>query len=385
MYFYGFTSVDDQKQIPIVHPVINHEYVFAQPVLGGELSHPQQPDQHQPARAPNFDAITPPAAANGLVHDHERRPERTRPPTIASCAASPATTRAPRPSCSGGAPSSIRSARCSRRSCRCARDVASVDITGAPGVSNFTTPGQNEVARFMPTAGVEYRYPFINVQSWGTQTIEPIAQFVVRPNETNIGALPNEDSQSFMFDASNLFRVQQVRGLGSRRGRRAAQCRRPVHRPVQSGRLPQRPGRAVLPSVRTEFVRGGEPDQYRPRQRTGQGAVRLRRARGLPAQLAALAHLALPLRRGRPLAAAIRIRGDVQLRALDDHGHVRLLRAAAGDRLPGRAAKASPRPPGSSCRRTGRHSAASGTTCGPISSTRPRSAWATSTTASSWP
>ena len=38
MYFYGFTSVDDQKQIPIVHPVLNHEYVFARPVLGGELS-----------------------------------------------------------------------------------------------------------------------------------------------------------------------------------------------------------------------------------------------------------------------------------------------------------------------------------------------------------
>ena len=38
LYFYGFTSVDDQKQIPIVHPVLNHEYVFARPVLGGELS-----------------------------------------------------------------------------------------------------------------------------------------------------------------------------------------------------------------------------------------------------------------------------------------------------------------------------------------------------------
>ncbi len=91
-------------------------------------------------------------------------------------------------------------------------DLASVDITGAPGVSNFITTGQTEVARFMPTAGVEYRYPFINVQSWGTQTIEPIAQLVMSPNETNIGALPNEDSQSFMFDASNLFRANKFAG-----------------------------------------------------------------------------------------------------------------------------------------------------------------------------
>jgi LPS-assembly protein len=91
-------------------------------------------------------------------------------------------------------------------------DLATIDVTGAPGVSNFTTPGQTELARFMPSAGLEYRYPFINVQSWGTQTIEPIAQVVLRPNETHIGALPNEDSQSFMFDASNLFRSNKFGG-----------------------------------------------------------------------------------------------------------------------------------------------------------------------------
>jgi LPS-assembly protein len=91
-------------------------------------------------------------------------------------------------------------------------DLASVNVSADPGVSNFVTTGSNDVARFMPTVGLEYRYPFINVQSWGTQTIEPIAQLVIRPNETNIGALPNEDSQSFMFDASNLFRSNKFSG-----------------------------------------------------------------------------------------------------------------------------------------------------------------------------
>ena len=43
----------------------------------------------------------------------------------------------------------------------------------------------------MPTIGLEYRYPFISVQSWGTQTIEPIAQVIVRPDEPNIGRFPN--------------------------------------------------------------------------------------------------------------------------------------------------------------------------------------------------
>ena len=64
----------------------------------------------------------------------------------------------------------------------------------------------------MPTVGLEYRYPFINVQSWGTQTIEPIAQVIVRPNETGIGKLPNEDSQSLIFDDTNLFQVDKFAG-----------------------------------------------------------------------------------------------------------------------------------------------------------------------------
>ena len=64
----------------------------------------------------------------------------------------------------------------------------------------------------MPTVGLEYRYPFINVQPWGTTTIEPIAQVIIRPNETYAGRLPNEDAQSMVFDASNLFSVDKFSG-----------------------------------------------------------------------------------------------------------------------------------------------------------------------------
>jgi LPS-assembly protein len=64
----------------------------------------------------------------------------------------------------------------------------------------------------MPTVGLEYRYPFINVQPWGTTTIEPIAQVIIRPNETYAGKLPNEDAQSMTFDTSNLFSVDKFSG-----------------------------------------------------------------------------------------------------------------------------------------------------------------------------
>jgi LPS-assembly protein len=79
-------------------------------------------------------------------------------------------------------------------------------------VSNFITPGNTEIERAMPIVGLEYRFPFMGVESWGTQTIEPIAQIIVRPNETNIGKLPNEDAQSLIFDDTNLFRVDKFSG-----------------------------------------------------------------------------------------------------------------------------------------------------------------------------
>ena len=64
IYFYGFTSVDDQKQIPIVHPVLNHEYVFNRPVLGGELSLRSNLTSIS-RQDPAFDAITSAAVTGG--------------------------------------------------------------------------------------------------------------------------------------------------------------------------------------------------------------------------------------------------------------------------------------------------------------------------------
>jgi LPS-assembly protein len=79
-------------------------------------------------------------------------------------------------------------------------------------VSNYLPVGDTNALRVMPTVGLEYRYPFINVQPWGSTTIEPIAQVIVRPNETYAGKLPNEDAQSLVFDTSNLFSVDKFSG-----------------------------------------------------------------------------------------------------------------------------------------------------------------------------
>ncbi len=91
-------------------------------------------------------------------------------------------------------------------------DAINADISNQPGVSNFLQPGNASTVRFMPAVGLEYRYPFINVQPWGTTTIEPIAQVIIRPNESYAGKLPNEDAQSLVFDATNLFSVDKFSG-----------------------------------------------------------------------------------------------------------------------------------------------------------------------------
>ena len=91
-------------------------------------------------------------------------------------------------------------------------DYANMNIASQTGVSNYVNVGETDVGRVMPTAGLEYRYPLISVQSWGTQTVEPIAQLIVRPNETGVGVFPNEDAQSLIYDDSNLFKLNKFSG-----------------------------------------------------------------------------------------------------------------------------------------------------------------------------
>jgi LPS-assembly protein len=91
-------------------------------------------------------------------------------------------------------------------------DGAALNVQAQSGVSNYLPTGDATVGRTMPTAGLEYRYPFISAEPWGTQTLQPIGQLIIRPSETNIGKLPNEDAQSLVFDDTNLFKVDKFSG-----------------------------------------------------------------------------------------------------------------------------------------------------------------------------
>ncbi len=86
------------------------------------------------------------------------------------------------------------------------------DIYNGSQTNYFSGQDSGSEGRAMPGVGLEYRYPLISTSAFGTQTFEPIAQLIVRPNEVIPKLQPNEDSQSLVFDETNLFAWDKYSG-----------------------------------------------------------------------------------------------------------------------------------------------------------------------------
>jgi LPS-assembly protein len=207
---YYLSLSGNQSQVPVIAPVIDYSNVLNHSVLGGEFSYKMN-FTNLTRETAVFDPINSNALATGLCT-----------PTSADAAA-----RLPTNCLLRGMPGTYTRFTAEadwRRSftdsageiwtpfASIRADAINADISNQPGVSNFLPVGDTQALRVMPTVGLEYRYPFINVQPWGTTTIEPIAQVIIRPNEPYAGKLPNEDAQSLVFDTSNLFSVDKFSG-----------------------------------------------------------------------------------------------------------------------------------------------------------------------------
>jgi LPS-assembly protein len=209
IHYYGFSESDQQGTLPKIFPVIDYAYTFDQPVFGGELGTSMNFTNLQRTTA-SFDPISANALNFGLCNVFTADPAQKTP---ANCLLRGVPGEYARLSAEahwkyqyidpfGQVFTPFMSVR---------GDAAAMAIGNDPGVANFINTGDSTVGRAMPTVGLEYRYPFIGVQGWGTQTIEPIAQLIVRPNEPS-GRLPNEDAQSLVFDDTNLFKVDKFSG-----------------------------------------------------------------------------------------------------------------------------------------------------------------------------
>jgi LPS-assembly protein len=208
---YYLSLSGNQSQVPVVWPVVDYSNVINHSVLGGEVSYKTN-FTNLTRDSVVYDPITQVAAATGQCVATSADSAKSIIPANCLMRGMPGTyTRFSgevdwRRSFTDSA-GEIWTPFASVRA-----DAINADISNQPGVSNYLPVGDTQALRVMPTVGLEYRYPFINVQPWGSTTIEPIAQVIIRPNESYAGKLPNEDSQSMNFDTSNLFSVDKFSG-----------------------------------------------------------------------------------------------------------------------------------------------------------------------------
>ncbi|MDE0809589.1 MAG: LPS assembly protein LptD, partial [Alphaproteobacteria bacterium] len=86
-----------------------------------------------------------------------------------------------------------------------ANNPTSADI-GQPSGEEAVT------GRVFPQLGLNWRFPFLKTTRSSSQTIEPILNFVAGPNGGNPSEIPNEDSQAFEFDDTNIFELNRFEG-----------------------------------------------------------------------------------------------------------------------------------------------------------------------------
>ena len=85
-------------------------------------------------------------------------------------------------------------------------------IQNASQANFFGQDATSFSGQLTPGVGVDYRYPFMLSTDWATHVFEPIAQMIVRPNESTSASLVNEDSQSLVFDDTNMFMWNKFSG-----------------------------------------------------------------------------------------------------------------------------------------------------------------------------
>ncbi|MHA1166000.1 MAG: LPS-assembly protein LptD, partial [Alphaproteobacteria bacterium] len=171
--FGGLTFTDKPLSESRVHPVIDYNYIFSDPVLGGEL-----------ALDTNVLSLT----------SDDGAPDSSRLITELKW----------------------------RKQMIDKRGQIITPFFSARGdlyqVSKFTDPitgkinTDQSITRGMVAGGIEYRYPFVQHTANAAHILEPIAQIIARPSTPNQTDVPNEDALSLVFDDTLLFDTDKFSG-----------------------------------------------------------------------------------------------------------------------------------------------------------------------------
>ena len=181
-HFGGLMFTDTAESESMAHPILDYNYVFADPILGGELTW-------------NTNALSFTNDLNGISPDINGSEQMNRIVTEVAW----------------------------RR-----RFTDPIGITYTPfaqlrgdlyQINDYVdpqSPGETttstELARGLALGGVTIAYPWVANSSGGSHVIEPIGQIIARQNTIDQASLPNEDAQSLVFDDTNLFEVTKFSG-----------------------------------------------------------------------------------------------------------------------------------------------------------------------------
>jgi LPS-assembly protein len=170
-FFQGLIATDDNKEFPVVLPLIEYTYIPETPLFGGDF---------------RFDLNT--AAISRQVGQEDQRltgemswkkPLMTGDGQLITLAA---------------------------------------DIRGDLYHLNFpdltTGATSHYISRGLPYAAVDWRWPFVTNSPTGNVSyiFEPIAQLIAAPYGGNPPGIPNEDSSDFQFDETDIFSFDRLPG-----------------------------------------------------------------------------------------------------------------------------------------------------------------------------
>jgi len=177
LYHFGGLLVDDKEHTEsLVHPVVDYNYVLADPVLGGELSFN--------AHALSFSRDTSTDNRQEVTRVLSEVKWRRRMTDSLGISYTPF----------GELRGEVYQA----------RDFID-PVTGQ-------TVTEDTSVRGLATAGATVSYPWVATNTVASHIIEPIGQIITRQASIDQRRLPDEDARSLVFDDTNLFDTQKVSG-----------------------------------------------------------------------------------------------------------------------------------------------------------------------------
>jgi LPS-assembly protein len=91
-------------------------------------------------------------------------------------------------------------------------DITRVDNLPDAAVAGGIRDG-DLTSRFLPSAGIDMRWPMISGTDYGQSIITPVAQLITATGETNVDKIGNEDAVSLNFDHTSLFLEDRFTGF----------------------------------------------------------------------------------------------------------------------------------------------------------------------------